>query len=268
MIPTNVDSMNNNITYTIDGSILYNISNVLLQLWYHCDIISLCNDINELTIMSQMLSFVFQYDIYYYLIYELGITDIPPPYTMFAPNNIGFINYGTSELDILQQPDNINNLKLLLENHIAIGMISYNDLLNLTNITMINGNVYPIYIIENNIPPTLPKPFIQIGNGPIINSNHYLTNDGMVHIIEDVLTNNDTNATNTPTSTTYYPTKAPTLSPIIQPLVAPSSSTTTNNNNTTLNSENHMVSWNNMIAIITTSIMTTTTFTIVLLSLL
>ena len=105
----------------------------------------------------------------------------PGPFTVFAPINAAFEALGTDQLDVLLDPANVALLQKVLTYHVISGEIFAADLADGATVTTVEGSDVTIDLSD----PTMP-----MVNGANIIATDIVTENGVIHLIDGVLTEN------------------------------------------------------------------------------
>ena len=103
------------------------------------------------------------------------------PFTVFAPINAAFEALGTDQLDVLLDPANIDILQKVLTYHVIPGEVFAADLTDGAMVTTVEGSDVTIDLSD----PTMP-----MVNGANIIATDIVTENGVIHLIDGVLTEN------------------------------------------------------------------------------
>ncbi|MDX1645768.1 MAG: fasciclin domain-containing protein, partial [Longimicrobiales bacterium] len=105
----------------------------------------------------------------------------PGPYTVFAPLDDAFAALGSDRLDVLLDPANADLLAKILTYHVVPGDIRSSDLSDGQTVTTLEGSELTFDLSD----PTRPKV-----NGINLNTTDIVTENGVIHLVEGVLTQN------------------------------------------------------------------------------
>lgn len=103
----------------------------------------------------------------------------PGPFTVFAPINAAFEALGTDQLDVLLDPANVALLQKVLTYHVISGEVFAADLADGATVTTVEGSDVTIDLSD----PTMP-----MVNGANIIATDIVTENGVIHLIDGVLT--------------------------------------------------------------------------------
>ncbi len=102
------------------------------------------------------------------------------PFTVFAPVNEAFAALGTDQLDVLLAPENQALLQKILTYHVIAGDVRAADLVDGASVATVEGSVVTIDLSGST-------PMV---NGANIIATDIVTENGVIHLIDGVLTEN------------------------------------------------------------------------------
>ena len=105
----------------------------------------------------------------------------PGPFTVFAPINAAFEALGTDQLDVLLDPANLALLQKVLTYHVIPGKVMAGDLTDGATVATVEGS---------NVAIDLSDPAMPMVNGANIIATDIVTENGVIHLIDGVLTEN------------------------------------------------------------------------------
>ena len=105
----------------------------------------------------------------------------PGPFTVFAPINAAFEALGTDQLDVLLDPANLALLQKVLTYHVIPGKVMAGDLTDGATVATVEGS---------NVTIDLSDPAMPMVNGANIIATDIVTENGVIHLIDGVLTEN------------------------------------------------------------------------------
>jgi transforming growth factor-beta-induced protein len=103
------------------------------------------------------------------------------PYTVFAPVNAAFEALGTDRLDVILDPANQALLQKILTYHVVDGAVLAGDLTDGLEVATLEGTNVTFDLSD----PTMPKV-----NGANIVATDIVTENGVIHLVDAVLTEN------------------------------------------------------------------------------
>jgi uncharacterized surface protein with fasciclin (FAS1) repeats len=104
------------------------------------------------------------------------------PFTVFAPTNSAFAALPAGTLDTLLKPENVEQLKAILTYHVVPGQVLAGDLSDGQEITTVQGGKLTVSITDGKVYIVDAK-----GNRALVEKADVNTDNGVVHIINDVL---------------------------------------------------------------------------------
>ena len=99
------------------------------------------------------------------------------PYTVFAPTDEAFAALGNETLEYLLLPENVLELKGILESHVADGNVYAEDLVDGMQVTMLNGKNVTIGIGTDTVKV----------NYATVEAANVMALNGIIHVIDSVL---------------------------------------------------------------------------------
>lgn len=106
----------------------------------------------------------------------LDMLKTPGPFTVFAPTDEAFAQLTSDKLDFLLQDQ--EKLKRIIAYHLAFGDVRTEDLLQIDEVTTVEGSIIAVEVNEQQI---------KLNDAKIISAENVVDN-GVIYIIDRVLT--------------------------------------------------------------------------------
>jgi uncharacterized surface protein with fasciclin (FAS1) repeats len=103
------------------------------------------------------------------------------PFTFFAPSDIAFEKLEKGLLESLLEPANKIKLTDLMNNHVVTGKITFQELKDGDTLKTVNGNELLIHAKNGSV---------TVGNSGIQARDAKKISNGIIHIMDTVMTNN------------------------------------------------------------------------------